>query len=218
MKIKERNEVVEKNYRLIWFVIDKYFPNKNNREDMYQEGVIGLIQAVENYNDDIAMFSTYAVPKIRGAIQRFVEMDNPVYTPQWAVDALTRYNKTKDKILIETGREPTHEQICKVIKVKPERMSEAITARTLFTIDVNEDEAPIDIIDENATELHDSEKEHLIENVLRRLDERSREYIIKHFYENISYRNIGKMYGVSGARVQQVVKRAMKKLKIYIGG
>lgn len=41
-------------------------------DDLLHEGVIGLAQALERYNPDVAKLSSYAVPHIRGAILHYL--------------------------------------------------------------------------------------------------------------------------------------------------
>lgn len=64
------NKVVQENYGLIRFVINRYFSTylRNpmfSREDMFQEGVLGLMHAMDTYKPGKAKFSTHAVSWIK---------------------------------------------------------------------------------------------------------------------------------------------------------
>lgn len=70
---------IEKHYGLVGWVIDKYYTDFLHNyptisyDDLFQEGVIGLLMAADNY--DLAFnteFSTYAVYQIQQQINEFV--------------------------------------------------------------------------------------------------------------------------------------------------
>ena len=78
-----RNEIVKMNQPLVSYIISKYY-NKNrhhkvSREDLFQEGTIGLISAIEGYKPELGYkFSTYATWWIRQAINNFLLNVEPI--------------------------------------------------------------------------------------------------------------------------------------------
>ena len=68
-----REKLAMGNVRLVLSVVQR-FRNKNNSDDLFQVGMVGLMKAVENFDTrfDVA-FSTYAVPMIIGEIRRFLK-------------------------------------------------------------------------------------------------------------------------------------------------
>ena len=75
-----KQEMFLNNEKLIYFTMKKYFPqlyyNLDNREDYYQIGAIGLLKAIDNYNSNVASFSTYAIPVIWGEMKRTLRDDS----------------------------------------------------------------------------------------------------------------------------------------------
>ena len=69
-----RQEMIEGNLGLVRFAIARYVPTAGlDREDYFQEGVIGLAAAVDRYNPARPnRFSSFAVPHIRGAVSSLV--------------------------------------------------------------------------------------------------------------------------------------------------
>lgn len=76
MTSEERNQQVLDNLPLVTYVVKKMYLSPYafySREDMYQEGVIGLMAAVDRFDPSRGVqFSTYAVPLIQGQINRFI--------------------------------------------------------------------------------------------------------------------------------------------------
>ena len=55
--LKTRNQIVKQNQALVTYIINKYYNNKKEylllKEDMMQEGIIGLLSAIEGYKPDL---------------------------------------------------------------------------------------------------------------------------------------------------------------------
>ena len=71
---EERLKVIE-NLDLVHYVLKRYFylkPYLDIYQDYFQEGCLGLMYSVVKFDDTLGYsFSTYAVPNIRGHIQRY---------------------------------------------------------------------------------------------------------------------------------------------------
>ena len=58
-----RAELINGNLRLVLSIIQRFTSRKENLDDLFQVGCIGLVKAVDNFNTDLDVkFSTYAVP------------------------------------------------------------------------------------------------------------------------------------------------------------
>ena len=63
-----RNELIEDNMTLVYFVINTYFPSWRGNEDLIQTGMVGLCKAADTYKEGESKFSTYATKCIRNEI------------------------------------------------------------------------------------------------------------------------------------------------------
>ena len=75
-EIKKGNEVAREKYirgnlRLVLSILQRFSNSNENVDDLFQIGCIGLIKAVDNFDDTLNVkFSTYAVPMILGRIKK----------------------------------------------------------------------------------------------------------------------------------------------------
>lgn len=65
-----KQQLIEDNMNLVYFVISKYYPNNIGDEDLVQCGMVGLCTAAERFDESKSKFSTYATNRIRIEIQR----------------------------------------------------------------------------------------------------------------------------------------------------
>ncbi len=58
-----RGKLIDGNLRLVLSIVQRFTNRKENVDDLFQVGCVGLIKAVDNFNTDLDVkFSTYAVP------------------------------------------------------------------------------------------------------------------------------------------------------------
>ena len=74
-----RQEMICGNLRLVLSIVQRFAGRKENPDDLFQVGCIGLVKAVDNFDTEKeVMFSTYAVPMIIGEIRRFLRDSSAV--------------------------------------------------------------------------------------------------------------------------------------------
>ncbi len=58
-----RKELILGNLRLVLSIVQRFSSRRENADDLFQVGCIGLIKAIDNFNTELDVkFSTYAVP------------------------------------------------------------------------------------------------------------------------------------------------------------
>ncbi len=102
-----RRTLTEKNLRLVVSVAVGYRGRGVPLEDLIQEGNVGLIEAVERFDPEMGnRFSTYAVWRIRKAVQRAAGQSPAIRVPRNARDRLGALNHARGELRAELGREP----------------------------------------------------------------------------------------------------------------
>lgn len=72
----EQKKLVEDNQKLVYFVINRYFPTYILNEDVAQEGMLGLCKAANKYDPSTGGFSTFATHCIFNTITMFLKREN----------------------------------------------------------------------------------------------------------------------------------------------
>lgn len=73
MKSSERDDLIVNNMKLVYFIINRYYPKFIGDEDVKQEGMVALINAANKWDPSRSRFSTYASICILNHIGKYLE-------------------------------------------------------------------------------------------------------------------------------------------------
>jgi RNA polymerase primary sigma factor len=108
-----REELLNSNVRLVASVARRYLGRGLPLEDLMQEGMIGLMRAIDKYNYRKGYrFSTYATHWIRQAVSRaLANQGRSIRLPAHVVDAISRIARVRDELFQKLGRLPTRTEV-----------------------------------------------------------------------------------------------------------
>jgi RNA polymerase sigma factor for flagellar operon FliA len=203
-----------------------------NTEDFLNIGILGLHEAIERYEPTRGVkFESYAIPRIRGIIQD--ELRKLDWLSRTARKKAHQYLTVSDELRSEVGREVSPEEIRKKLDVTPEQyhtyLNAAAAAKASLSLSepnvinsMGEDESdPLEEIadtneDDYLTKIENEERINYVTEILKKLNERKRLVMMLYYYENLTFKDIGKVLKVSESRVcqihTQVVSDMRKKL------
>ncbi|MDP8970124.1 MAG: sigma-70 family RNA polymerase sigma factor [Actinomycetota bacterium] len=205
-----------------------------DRVELLQEGVVGLLRALERYDADRGTpFWAYAAWWVRQAMQQLVsELTRPAVLSDRALRQLSRLRQSHREALQRTGREPTREQLAQATGLEIEQVDNLLAIdrvpRAVEQPVVGEEgavgtfgELLVDPLAEGAYEraLDAIEAEELV-SLLSGLSDREREILRARYGldgEEQSLRQIADRAGVSAERVRQLEQRALGKLAAAAG-
>ena len=124
-----REEFTNGNLRLVLSVIQRFWGRGENADDLFQVGCVGLMKAIDNFDlSQNVQFSTYAVPMIIGEIRRYLRDNNPIRVSRSIRDLAYKALQVKEKLTKENEKEPTVEEIAKILGVEKEEIVMSLDA------------------------------------------------------------------------------------------
>ena len=114
------------NERLI-YSITNYFKNYSSKEDLYQAGCLGLINAYKKYDPNMnCKFTTYAYPYILGEMRKLVREDKGIKVSREISKLNLKIEKAYVLLSQKLMKEPSIEEIANFLEIPEYYVSEAI--------------------------------------------------------------------------------------------
>ncbi len=228
-KVKEgdeqaRQDLIYGNLRLVLSIIQRFTNRKENMDDLFQVGCIGLVKAVDNFNIELDVkFSTYAVPMIIGEIRRYLRDNNSIRISRSVRDLAYRALQAREELIREKECDPNAEEIAARIGEKKEAVVRAMEAIiepiSLYEPVYSENGDSIYVMDQLSDS--NSSDEIWLENIvlrdaMKKLSERERAIINLRYYKNKTQMEIAEEIGISQAQVSRLEKGALEHMRKQI--
>jgi RNA polymerase sigma factor for flagellar operon FliA len=204
-------------------------PGGLDREDLISAGVIGLIKAVDQFDPtrDVK-FETYAIALIRGAILEMLRDED--WVPRSIREKLKALDRTMMSLETKLGRSPSELEVAETMGITVNEVNELLVrmGRTnVYSLDDILSNGDSDdhihfvelIVDENSNpsgEIEGREIRRMLTAGVDKLPERERLVVALYYFEGLTFKEIGKVLGVSESRVYQLHTQAMNRLRNHM--
>lgn len=222
--VAAREELIYGNLRLVLSIIQRFTGRKENLDDLFQVGCIGLVKAVDNFNVELDVkFSTYAVPMIIGEIRRYLRDNNSIRISRSVRDLAYRALQAREDLIRERECDPSPDAIAERLGEKKEAIVRAMEAIiepiSLYEPVYSENGDSIYVMDQLSDS--NSSDEIWLENIvlreaMQKLNDRERTILQLRYYKNKTQMEIAEEIGISQAQVSRLEKGALEHMRKQI--
>ena len=225
-KIKSGDEVAKDYYiycnmRLVLSVAQRFVTAKENMDDIFQVGCVGLLKAIDNFDITLnVQFSTYAVPMIIGEIKRFLRDSSAMRISRSIRDTAYMVLKSKEKLQKDRSDDVSMEEVATDLNITIREVYDAIDAiSSPLSLD---DSIKTDGDEEMRLDEHIADTEHSIEkwinhtdllDAIKNLDDREREILNLRYFIGKTQMEVSDAVGISQAQVSRLEKNALEHIK-----
>jgi RNA polymerase sporulation-specific sigma factor len=222
-----KEKIVSENTGLVWSIARRYMGRGYDLDEIYQIGCIGMLKAIERFDEKYeVMFSSYAVPLISGEIKRFLRDNGSIKVSRILKQNGYAISRARTDFVAENLREPTVEELSAITNLSVEDIVCAVDANreveSLYQSTEGKNGNEMLLLDR----VEDSKQEYfatdrglerlMVEMALKRLDELSRNIIIRRYFEDKTQTETAKALGISQVQVSRLEKKTLSILRKII--
>lgn len=209
---EELKELIINNQNLIYSIASKF---KGDKEDLFQAGCLGLLDAYKKYNPNYnTKFTTYAYPFIMGEMYKYVLGDKNIKLSPEIVKLNLAIKKAEDYLTQKFKRGPTDIELSSFLEIPVYKLVETRNCYQTLSLDDDTNESSL----YDFVSFDDVSKDDLIllRDALNRLEAKEKELIIKRYFYNKTQQEVANELGINQVKVSREEGKVLTKLKKYM--
>ncbi|HDT14743.1 MAG TPA: FliA/WhiG family RNA polymerase sigma factor [Firmicutes bacterium] len=227
---KVRDELINRYLPIVRYSADRIVSQlpahirSNDREDLYVEGIIGLMDAMDRYDPSRNIkFETFASKRVRGAILDVLRKEDIL--PKNVREQVKKIEKAYIKVEAELGRSVSDEEIAKELGMTTDEFYDILEKMKGVSILSFEGEILnkkgekygfSDIIGDNTNILAEFEQSEAVAKLAEFIDKLEKDERIAletYYWDGLTQKEIGKVLNISESRVCQILSKVIIKLR-----
>lgn len=225
------NEAVRQHMPLVRHVVHRVCAGPNNTrildyEDLVSFGVQGLIESYQSFDRSKGVrFSTYAMPRIRGAVLDAIRSAHPL--PRSLQRFASEYERALAALHTKLERAPTNDELAACLRMDRQEMLDAVRLVRIRVTSLEQvSDTQHEYEPERRSEVADQDPhvdpEHMLQesslrrslrDAMRMLPERERAILTLYYGQSQTLKALGEQLGVSESRASQLHQRAIRHLR-----
>ncbi|QVK16998.1 sigma-70 family RNA polymerase sigma factor [Mycoplasmatota bacterium] len=213
--LHNENKLIEDNYKLVWSIVNKFHYLKEEKDDLFQSGCIGLIMAAKKF--DVSRgnaFSTFAVPYILGEIKNYLRNKNHIKVSKKILSMQRKINQ-----VIEIDGNLSINDIARKLDLPYEDvvMSYNHNNKALSLESSIYDDNRVSLIDMKTVDnRYDIDKSSLeIKDIIKQFSKIEKKLMFYRFYYGFNQNEIAAQLKISQSKVSRLEKKITEEFKKY---
>lgn len=210
-------EVIKSTSGMIYMIINKYFKGYD-KEDLYQVGVIGVINAYNNYKKDHnTKFSTYAYTYIYGELYTYINNLKGLKVARENYSLYRKINDARNILSQKLMKEPSIYELSSFLELDYKLIENIISS--MQSVDSLERTIISDDKDLSLLDVVSDKKDYynidylMLNDEVNNLPEPWKEVIKLRYFEDKTQSEVAKMLGMNQVEISRGETKILKKIK-----
>ncbi|ERJ12820.1 sigma-70 family RNA polymerase sigma factor [Haloplasma contractile] len=208
------NRLVEANYKLVWSIVNKFSYLRDEKEDLFQSGCIGLVLAAKKFDRNYGtQFSTFAVPYILGEVRNYLRYKNQIKLSKKVLSNQRKINK----VIEESDENLSIMDISNKLDMNYEDVILSYNSRNkVMSLEqtVVDDQTMLSY--KNLDNKYDINIDQIyLRDYISKLPEVEKNLIYYRYYYGLTQNEVSKKLAISQSKVSRLEKQILQKLKEY---
>ena len=210
----DKTQILLENEKIIYSIINKY-TYYFDRDDLYQVGMLGLIDAYDNYNSNKnTKFSSFAYFYVLGKVKEYIRKSNVIKVSRELIKLNSSIEKAKEVLTQRLGYIPSNEEIALFLEIDIRNIEEAKEATNLVASLDSENEEEINLYNTlGYTEQAYNEEILDLKIELENLNDFERNLMIKRYGQGLTQTEVSKELGINQVKVSREEKQILTRLR-----
>lgn len=190
----------------------------SSKDDLYQVGIIGLINAYHNFDDQRGCkFSTYAYPYIDGEMKKYMREDRGIKVSRDIVYLSARIMQAKEIIMQKLRREPTTGELALYLELDESKIIDALQVNAFIkSIDepINEEGKELTIQDFICQDERIDKLDLIwLRDELSKLSDKEKQLLLIRYFQDRTQAETAEIMHMSQVQVSRGEHRVLERLK-----